>query len=47
MPTAHLEVTMRYRIDQVKTDPEDRGDSDGGGGNPSGGCGDGQGCGRQ
>ncbi|MFI2373124.1 hypothetical protein [Streptomyces sp. NPDC018833] len=38
-----LEVTMRYRMDTVKADPED----DSGGGGESGGCGDGDGCGRQ
>jgi hypothetical protein len=39
-----LEVTMRYPLDTVKTDPED---DDGQGGDESGGCGDGDGCGRQ
>ncbi|MEU9114480.1 hypothetical protein AB0D04_22480 [Streptomyces sp. NPDC048483] len=38
------EVTMRYRSDPVKHGGED---DDGQGGNPNGGCGDGQGCGRQ
>lgn len=39
-----LEVTMRHLPDLVKADPED---DDGQGGNDSGGCGDGDGCGRQ
>ncbi|WP_275678940.1 hypothetical protein [Streptomyces sp. MUM 203J] len=44
MLSAHLEVSVRYRIDQVKAAP---GEDDGKGGNPSGGCGDGDGCGRK
>jgi hypothetical protein len=43
-PTQHQEVTMRYRLDLVKADPEQ---DDGQGGNPNGGCGDGDGCGRK
>ncbi len=39
------EITMRYRLDPVKYGGGD--EDDGNGGNPNGGCGDGQGCGRQ
>ncbi|MGW2508150.1 hypothetical protein ACWC0A_01760 [Streptomyces scopuliridis] len=44
---------MRHLIDLVKYDGEDNGGSsessgdDGQSGNPSGGCGDGDGCGRR
>ncbi|ANZ16659.1 hypothetical protein SNOUR_16800 [Streptomyces noursei ATCC 11455] len=36
---------MRYRFDPVKADGGD--EDEGQDGNPSGGCGDGDGCGRQ
>ncbi|GAA4909168.1 hypothetical protein ACFPM3_12060 [Streptomyces coeruleoprunus] len=45
MLLAHPEVTMRHRIDPVKATAPD--EDDGKGSNPSGGCGDGDGCGRK
>ncbi|GAO05797.1 hypothetical protein TPA0598_01_01660 [Streptomyces lydicamycinicus] len=42
--SAPEEMTMRYRLDPVKYGGDE---DDNQGGNPNGGCGDGQGCGRQ
>jgi hypothetical protein len=41
--TAPEEITRRHRFDTVKFGGDE---DDGKGGNPSGGCGDGDGCGR-
>lgn len=41
------EVTMRHLMEPVKVGGEDTGEDEGKGGSPSGGCGDGDGCGRK
>ncbi len=38
---------MRHLLGLVNGGEDDGGEDDGQGGNPSGGCGDGDGCGRQ
>ncbi len=43
-PFGTEESTMRYRLDPVKYGGDEDNDE---GGSPNGGCGDGDGCGRQ